>query len=113
MKLSNKFFIKTELILIMLYIISLIIIELLPKTNIGSATFTFEILAAFIIAIFAMLVSSAIIILFLIMIIYNIEQIYKRKDLNKLVKYALIISLIMIEASIILFFFLQYITKKA
>ena len=110
MKLSNKFFIKTELILIMLFIISLIIIELLPKTNIGSATFTFEILAAFIIAIFAMLVSSAIIILFLIMIIYNLEQIFRRKDINKFVKYTLIVSLIMIGAAIDLFFFLHEIT---
>ena len=110
MKLSNIFFIKTELILIMLFIISLIITELLPKTNIGSATFTFEILATFIIAIFAMLVSSAIIILFLIMIIYNLEQIFRRKDINKFVKYTLIVSLIMIGAAIDLFFFLHKIT---
>jgi len=89
MKLSNKLFIKVELILIMLFIIGNTVLKLIPdKSNYGlAAVFSIEFLITIIAAFFTFFVYSAIIIVLLITIIYNIEQVYNRKDINKPIRY--------------------------
>jgi hypothetical protein len=107
MKKTNKIFISIELILILVYILSSIILKIIPDTsNYGlGAVFSLEFWVTILIAFTSVYIIGAIMLVALAMIIFNVVQIIKRKDIKQPIRYILVISLIMIAIALIIAFY--------